>query len=286
MLIGLKDLEKSCNAFDDDLMDIDISRQKGKNENPRKSGMDLHRHAFFSFSADERRYKLEILLQVMTVPITLKTLRDALQGVRRPFYLWSNDNGFMLSKIREIEKSSGSYRPNGYMERLSTFKCKNNPNGIIWNEDQMVKPEQLVSAGFSFDGKKDQVICKLCKCTSDVNTWDRNDDEYAFSVHKGLSKDCKFVRTYDGSSFAEKVQSDYTYFFQTIIYTSKISEKLSQNTYVKVDSYKSLKHYYDYNADKFKEDSICTKMLVCFEKCMHTFKFYWSQMFCKKYIYK
>ncbi|CAG2255261.1 unnamed protein product [Mytilus edulis] len=120
------------------------------------------------------------------------------------------------------------------MERLSTFKCKNTPNGVIWNDDQTVKPEQLVSAGFSFDGIKDQVICKLCKCTSDVNKWDRNDDEYAFSVHKGLSKDCKF----------------------TIIYTSEISEKLSPNTYVKEDSIKSLKHYYDDNADKFKEDSI------------------------------
>lgn len=190
---------------------IGPERHKSKNTKLRNNEHIQHEPLEALDLVGEIRQRSKSLLEVVS-RITLTLLRLGLQVLKRSSYLWSSDNYLILPKIREVPNENlDLQRPlqsNSYMKRMSTFKSGNNAKGVIWNEEQIVKPEQLVAAGFSFDGKQDHVRCTSCECTSDVSKWNRNDDEYALSIHKGLAKDCIFVRTHGGSCMPEHVLPD------------------------------------------------------------------------------
>ncbi|XP_052088194.1 uncharacterized protein LOC127725305 [Mytilus californianus] len=211
------ELDRYIRSLTDDVShactDDHIGPERHKSKNTKLKNNEYFQHVpLEAFDlVGEIRKRSKSLLEVVS-RITPTLLRLGLQVLKRSSYLWISDNDLILPKIREIaDEVLDLQRPsqsNTYMKRMSTFKSRNNAKGVIWNEEQTVKPEQLVGAGFSFDGKQDHVRCTSCECTSDVSKWNRNDEEYALSIHKGLAKDCIFVRTYGGSCKPEYVLPD------------------------------------------------------------------------------
>lgn len=66
--------------------------------------------------------------------------------------------------------------------RMASFKC--------WEYSNIVKPHQLVEAGFFYSGRKDLVICFCCGCR--LEDWQIGD--VAWKEHKVWSPDCDWLK--------------------------------------------------------------------------------------------
>ena len=68
----------------------------------------------------------------------------------------------------------------------------------------------MVSAGFSYDGEDDTVVCKSCGAISDVNDWSDDDEDYAFSKHReAVNGPCEFLRIFDGEAQSTQAERSY-----------------------------------------------------------------------------
>ena len=130
--------------------------------------------------------------------VSLEQLTEGLDSVKRPHYIWPSGHPLILSKERQIEHNFFS---NEHTERLHSFVYGKNKRHRTWNNDQIVRPEPMVSAGFSYDGEDDKVVCKSCGAISDVNDWSDDDEDYAFSKHReAVNGPCEFLRIFDGEA--------------------------------------------------------------------------------------
>ena len=130
--------------------------------------------------------------------VSLEQLTESLGSVKRPHYIWPSGHPLILSKERQIEHNFFS---NEHTERLHSFVYGKNKRHRTWNNDQIVRPEPMVSAGFSYDGEDDTVVCKSCGAISDVNDWSDDDEDYAFSKHReAVNGPCEFLRIFDGEA--------------------------------------------------------------------------------------
>ena len=130
--------------------------------------------------------------------VSLEQLTEGLDSVKHPHYIWPSGHPLILSKERQIEHDFSS---NEHTERLHSFVYGKNERHRTWNSDQIVRPEPMVSAGFSYDGEDDKVVCKSCGAISDVNDWSDDDEDYAFSKHReAVNGPCEFLRIFDGEA--------------------------------------------------------------------------------------
>lgn len=137
-------------------------------------------------------YRKNVLERLL---LSLEQLREALDSLRSPHYIWPSGRPLILSKGRQIEPD---FSTNEHMERLYSFVNGTNRWHRTWNSDQIVRPEPMVSAGFSYDGEDDKVVCKSCGAISDVNDWSDDDEDYAFTMHRRMgSSHCEFLRKFD-----------------------------------------------------------------------------------------
>ena len=141
------------------------------------------------------------------VPVSLEQLTEALSRVKRPHYIWPSGHPLILSQERQREHDFSS---NEHTERLHSFVYGKNKRRRTWNSDQIVRPEPMVSAGFSYDGEDDKVVCKSCGAISDVNDWSDDDEDYAFSKHReAVNGPCEFLRIFDGEAQSTQAERSY-----------------------------------------------------------------------------
>lgn len=109
-----------------------------------------------------------------------------------PHILWPNGHPLLPYKIRYIQHSNYS---NSYMERLHSFLLNKNREGKRWPDDSTVSTEPLVTAGFSYDGNGDEVVCRSCGFTTHTDEWSDDDEQYAMSVHRNSGIPCPFLES-------------------------------------------------------------------------------------------
>jgi hypothetical protein len=132
------------------------------------------------------------------VQVSLEQLTESLGSVKRPHYIWPSGHPLILSKERQIEPH---FYSNNHTERLHSFVLGKNKRERAWNSDQIVRPEPMVSAGFSYDGEDNKVVCKSCGAISDVNDWSDDDEDYAFNKHReAVNGSCEFLRIFNGEA--------------------------------------------------------------------------------------
>jgi hypothetical protein len=132
------------------------------------------------------------------VQVSSEQLTESLGSVKRPHYIWPSGHPLILSKERQIELD---FHSNNHTERLHSFVYGKNKRERTWNRDQIVRPEPMVSAGFSYDGEDNKVVCKSCGAISDVNDWSDDDEDYAFNKHReAVNGSCEFLRIFNGEA--------------------------------------------------------------------------------------
>lgn len=142
------------------------------------------------------------------VLVSLEQLTEALVNVKYPHYIWPSGHPLILSQLRQIEEHD--FSSSEYLERLYSFVHGINRRHHAWNSDQIVRPEPMVSAGFSYDGEDDTVVCKSCGAISDVNDWSDDDEDYAFSKHReAVNGPCEFLRIFDGEAQSTQAERSY-----------------------------------------------------------------------------
>ena len=175
-----------------------LNEQKGTRtsaDNFTTRGTKIRNHratTTYSRRHEQDSYRKTLIMQTL---ISLEQLRESLVNVKYPLYIWPSGHPLILSKLRQIELDFSS---NEYLERLYSFVNGINRQHRTWNSDQIVRPEPMVLAGFSYDGEDDKVVCKSCGAISDVNDWSDDDEDYAFTMHRRTgSSHCEFLRKFD-----------------------------------------------------------------------------------------
>lgn len=135
---------------------------------------------------------------VLQVVISATHLRDSLHNIKSPFYIWPSGHHRLPSKLRRLEEMAciDNIVYNPFLRRLLTFIDKSNVEHTAWPERQIVRPGPLASAGFSYDGHKEEVVCKSCGFKSDVSEWSDDDEDYALSVHMRSNNICDFLNSF------------------------------------------------------------------------------------------
>ncbi|XP_071137533.1 uncharacterized protein [Mytilus edulis] len=107
-----------------------------------------------------------------------------------PHIHWPSGHPLLPFKVRFIEELAYD---NEYMERLHSFLLQKNERNRNWPDKNIVRPEPLVNAGFSYEGNDDEVVCKSCHFKSKTDNWLDDDDDYAIGVHRQTQNDCPFL---------------------------------------------------------------------------------------------
>ncbi|XP_063402273.1 uncharacterized protein LOC134686536 [Mytilus trossulus] len=107
-----------------------------------------------------------------------------------PHVHWPSGHPLLPFKVRFIEELTYE---NEYMERLQSFLLKKNKRKRNWPDENIVRPEPLVNAGFSYEGNDDEVVCKSCRFKSKTDNWLDDDDDYAINIHRQTQNDCAFL---------------------------------------------------------------------------------------------
>lgn len=72
-----------------------------------------------------------------------------------------------------------------------------------WPSEKRLRPEQLATAGFFYQGVDDRTVCFYCRIG--LNNWEDNDD--AWEQHAKWSPRCSFVSIQKGELFSSKVNN-------------------------------------------------------------------------------
>lgn len=79
------------------------------------------------------------------------------------------------------------------MERLHSFLLQKNEENRNLSDKNIVRPDHLVNACFSYEGSDEEVVCKFCGFKSNTDNWLDDDDDYAIAIHRNTRVGCSFL---------------------------------------------------------------------------------------------